>query len=333
MKFRSVNSRCNILAAVALVTTSGGLASGDDGVELSNVPEMMEMFAPGPNVGEERLPIPKPPAPPKEAPAEHAPVEAPARRLHLTLGVDFTNAYYSRGLRQEDRGVIAQPYATAGLDFYRSDTWNLQAYLGTWNSLHDRKTGSGTNDSTLENWYEADAYFGLTAEYESWTLGAQYGWFLSPNDAFTTVQELQFSASYDDADDMGAWALAPNATLVIETGDGTSDGLDKGAYLQFGIEPGYDFEQSTVESLRVSAPIIVGLSAWDYYEQAPGEDDLFGFFSVGCKCSIGLTSGEEWGELSAYAAVNLLVLGDYASQVNDDEDTEVVWSVGLAYSY
>lgn len=332
MKFRSIKSRCHILAAVALVPTSGGLAKADDGIELSNVPEMMEMFAPGPNVGEERLPIPKTPAPPKE-PAEQASDEEPSRRLHFTLGVDFTNAYYSRGLRQEDRGVIAQPYATVGLDFYRSDDWNLQAYLGTWNSLHDRKTGSGTEDSTLENWYEVDAYFGLTAEYDRWTLGGQYGWFISPNDAFTTVQELQFSASYDDADHLGAWALAPNATLVIETGDGTSDGLEKGAYLQLGVEPGYDFEQSTVESLRLSAPIIVGLSAWDYYQQSESEDDFFGFFSVGCKCSVGLLTSDEWGELSAYAAINLLVLGDYASQVNDDEDTEVVWSVGLAYSY
>lgn len=333
MRFRSLKCRCHILAAITLVCASGGFARADDGVELSNVPEMAELFAPGPNVGEERLPIPKPPAPPKEPPTEQAPLEAPARRVHLTLGLDFTNAYYSRGLRQEDRGVIAQPYATVGLDFYRSQDWNLQAYLGTWNSLHDRKTGSTTEDSTLANWYEADAYFGLTADYERWTFGAQFGWFLSPNDAFTTVEELQFSATYDDADDLGAWALAPNATLVIETGDGTSDGLERGAYVQLGIEPGYDFEQSSVESFRLSAPIILGLSAWDYYEQSENDDDFFGFVSVGCKCSVGLFASDEWGELSAYAAVNLLLLGDYASQVNDDEDTEVVWSVGLAYSY
>jgi hypothetical protein len=64
---------------------------------------------------------------------------------------------------------------------------------------------------------------------------------------------------------MGAWSLSPAAALVIETGDGTSDGLDKGAYLQLSVEPGFDIEQETVESLRLSFPVVLGLSARDYY--------------------------------------------------------------------
>ncbi|MFO0856217.1 MAG: hypothetical protein U0640_02530 [Phycisphaerales bacterium] len=321
------------VTSCALLVLIAGAAIAQDGVEITNVPEMSEFMLPGPNVGNETLPTPKHDHEPREVDGKPVPHEMEAHRVHMTLGLDLTGAYYSRGLRQEDRGVIAQPYATVGLDFFRGEDWNWQAYVGTWNSIHDRKTGAATPDESRAAWYEADAYFGVTAETGKWTLGAQYGWFLSPNDAFTTVEELQFSASYDDSEAMGAWAMSPNATLVIETGDGTSDGFEKGAYLQLGVEPSYEFEQKTFESLSISAPIIVGLSAWDYYQESDDEDNFFGFASVGVKLSADLYTSDEWGSVSAYVAGNYLLLGDMASQVNDDEDTAFVWSAGISYSY
>lgn len=318
----------------ALIVTVAGAAIAQDGVEVSSVPELPEMMLPGPNVGEDNLPTPKHDHE-HERDAEGRPVphEMEAHRLHVTLGLDVTGAYYSRGLRQEDRGILGQPYATVGFDFYRGDDWSWQAYVGTWNSVHDRKTGAATSDESRRSWYEADAYFGVTAEAGEWSLGVQYGWFLSPNDAFTTVEELQLSASYDDSEDLGKWALAPNVTLIIETGDGTSDGQQKGGYLQLGIEPGYDFEQETLESLRFSVPVFVGLSAWDYYQKADGSDDFFGYASIGAKLSADLYSSDEWGTLSAYVSGNYLFLGDMASEGNDEEDTAFVWSAGLSYSY
>ncbi len=314
-----------IATSCALLVLIAGAAIAQDGVEVTNVPEMAEFMLPGPNVGEDRLPTPK-------MPEETATAEAPARRILVTLGLDLTNAYYSRGLRQEDRGVIAQPYATVGLDFFRGEDWNWQAYVGTWHSIHDRKTAAGTSDESRAPWYEADAYFGVIAETGNWTLAAQYGWFLSPSDAFTTVEELQFSATYDDSEAMGAWAMSPTATLIIETGDGTTS-FEKGAYLQLSAAPSYEFEQQTFESLSISAPVMVGLSAWDYYQETDDEDNFFGFASVGVKLSADLYTSDEWGSVSACIAGNYLLLGDMASQVNDDEDTAFVWSAGISYSY
>lgn len=293
-------------------------AQGDDALmSLASVSEESEMLV-GPNVGATALPVPQ------ATDAE--------RRVHATVGLDVTNAYFSRGLRQEDRGIIFQPYGTFGLDVVKSDSWNLEVYAGMWHSVHDRKTNAGTSDGTLAKWYEADAYFGANVGMGDWTVGVQYGWFLSPGDAFTTVEELQVAASYDDSAVLGAWALSPSALLVIETGDGTSDGLEKGGYLQLGVEPGIDIEDGGVKGLRLSVPVVLGVSAWDYYEDAQG-DNFYGFTSVGVKASYALHSSEQWGEASCYAACNLLHLGDLASTVNDDEETALVVSAGVAFSF
>ncbi len=307
-----------IKASIVVLSVIAGTARAEDGVTLASAMEAMEYFASGPNVGEIALPTPEP--------------STTDRRVTVLAGLDVTNAYFSRGLRQEDRGVIVQPYATVGVDFVRSEEWTAQAYVGTWNSVHDRKTGAGTTDQTRAKWYEADLYFGVEVEHGAWSLGLQYGWFMSPSDAFGTVEELQVTAGFDDEEALGPWALSPTAVLVVETGDGTSDGLAKGGYLQLSVEPGVDIEQEVVSELRLSVPVVLGLSAWDYYEDADG-DNRYGSTSIGAKLSCTLHESDAWGKVEAYAAVNLLHLGPLGRDMNDGEETAVVWSCGMACEF
>jgi hypothetical protein len=318
-----------VVCAGVVASVASTAFAQDEGPAVANVAEFNLDTLTGPNVGEPTLP--RPPAP---SPIEITPEEEPAINtgaVHLSLGIDFTNAYFFRGLRQEDEGFLAQPWATVGFDIVNSDDWSLQAYVGTWNSLHTEETGAADTEDMIGMWYESDAYLGLTAATGAWELGAQYGWFTSPSSAFTTVEELQFSVAYDDSEAMGAWALSPSVVLVIETGDGTSDGRGKGAYLAGSVAPGFDC--TSFEGLAFSFPVIVGVSASDYYEHSDGSDDFFGFASAGAKAEYALPGSGRYGAWSCYVACNVLFLGDLAKEINEDEGTAFVVAAGVSMEY
>src|SRR5262245_31103950 len=60
--------------------------------------------------------------------------------LTLSGGVDWTTAYFFRGYNQEDTGLILQPYATITANLYDSDAFDVNAYIGTWNSFQSAQT-------------------------------------------------------------------------------------------------------------------------------------------------------------------------------------------------
>lgn len=323
------------LAAAAGLATTPCLWAQDEGSSLAAAAEFSLEALPGPNTGDAALPKPLLPRPLGVEPGDEAPTFNTGA-VHLSLGMDLSNAYFYRGLRIEDDGLIAQPWATVGMDLVNNDTWTLQAIAGSWNSWHDEETDAGTDDGTLASWYESDIYFGLTAATGNWEVGAQYGWFVSPSDAFTTVEELQFSVSYDDSECLEDFALAPSAMVIIETGEGTSDGFGKGVYAQVAIEPSLALNED--ETLNLSFPVIVGVSASDYYEHddgegAAGDDDFFGFASVGATLAFELPVSDRYGAWSCYVGVNAQLLGDLATEYNDDDDTAFVASAGISVEY
>lgn len=296
-------------------------------------------FASGQNMDRDLLPTPIKNSNADEADASAEPAAATEAddesRLHFSAGVDFANAYYYRGIRQEDRGVMVQPWATLGIDIYKTDAFTLTPYIGTWNSFHDRATGAAQNDQLDDKWYESDIYFGATLVAGKWTVGAQYGWFMAPNDSWTTIQELQFSASYDDSEWLGAWSMKPTVALVFETGEGKADGLDRGTYLQFGVTPGFDLgtREGGDALVRIDVPVMVGLSLSDYYQGADGEDETFGFASIGVKASYALPIDDKWGSWTVYGSATGVLLGDSTQDFNDDEDTVGILSCGFSMSF
>ncbi len=63
------------------------------------------------------------------------PVQAGAAEkspLSFDAGIDFTTAYFFRGILQQDEGFIAQPYANA---YYQIND-SLKIWTGVWNSFH-----------------------------------------------------------------------------------------------------------------------------------------------------------------------------------------------------
>lgn len=273
-------------------------------------------------------------------PAPEAPLEIEAEgdlpessRLSLTLGTDITNAYYFRGFLQEDSGLIVQPWADLAFDIYRAEDVSVNVQAGSWNSFHGEATDAGTSDDFVEWWYEADVYAGMGATVGPWSVDALYYFFMSPSDAFGTIDEFTLAVSLDDSEWMGAWALNPTALLAIETGSNATDGFDNGVYLELGIEPRWATDVSQLRDVEVSFPLAVGLSLSDYYEGENGEDDVFGYVSFGATVTIPLGGESAWGAWALTLSVQGLYLGDAASSFNDNDDIEAIGAIGISASF
>src|SRR5688572_30215363 len=133
------------------------------------------------------------------AQAPPAPVAASPKVVSGEMGFRFTSQYFFRGILQENQGIIAQPWLELGYGLYEgNDTVkNLGLTFGFWNSLHDGPTGSGGSGQSM--WYESDFYIGLSADVgERLTVGMTYTSYYGANGVRPNVQELAFSATYDD---------------------------------------------------------------------------------------------------------------------------------------
>lgn len=186
----------------------------------------------------------------------------------------------------------------------------------------------------IEDWYESDLYAGVTLTRGKLSLTTSYTFLTSPSDAFQEVQELGFTLALDDSEWLKAWALKPYATLAIETGSNGSDGpdLDNGTYLELGIAPGFSFDIGRTP-VTLTFPVSVGLSLADYYQDAAGEDDTFGFAQAGVKASVPLGEPGRFGTWTLNAGVSVLFLGDNTKAFNTGDDTEVVGMIGLQWNF
>jgi hypothetical protein len=261
-------------------------------------------------------------------------IAAAEKPLTLDLSLDWTNAYYFRGVLKEDTGVILQPSAviTANLSDTDDDV-QYSAVLGTWSSFHGAKTGANTSDSFSETWYELDLYGGLGASWDSWTAFATYYFYLSPSDAYDTSHELELLLEYDDTDTSPlAFALLPHVRMVIETGGPPLTEPDRGVYLELGIAPQFQWQVSNDLTLDIAIPAKVGLSLDDYYQDPFGVDQRFGYFDVGLDVSMPLPE-LFFGTGRLTAGAHWLHLGTTTRQINDNRADEFIGRIGVSYSF
>jgi len=234
-------------------------------------------------------------------------------RLSGTVQADFTNAYYFRGIRQEDEGFIFEPWAELYYNLYKSDDGpirNLTIGGGVWNSFHSEETGHQQSPKSL---YETDWYpivsVGLPGNL---TLTTIYYWYTSPNDAYRTVQELNLKLGWDDSAALGKFALAPWINLAVETHK-TSFGPNKGVGLQMGVAPTLYTIPLENYPITLKLPLELGLALHDYYEHANGHENAFGYFAAAGTASVplafvpkGLGNWSLTGTLKGYFFSNTL---------------------------
>ena len=260
-------------------------------------------------------------------------------KVSFSTGLDFSHAYFFRGIIQETDGFIAQPYGEIAFDLFE-DTEGLNTgslALGFWNSLHSGPSGSGGPSVNTTAWYEMDFYAGLSLGLVGqWQADVVYTQYMSPNDTFSTVKELALSLAFDDSERMGALALAPYVMLAIET-SGNAAGIDSGAYVEFGVEPGLPLEDSPVS---LTFPVTLGLSLSDYYQNVDpmvsmvGDNDAFGYFDLGLIASVPLLGvNESYGSWEVSGGVHLLFLGDSLEALNAGDQFQAIGSFGVSIGY
>lgn len=256
--------------------------------------------------------------------------------LSLSLTLDWVSGYYWRGIVSENSGFILQPGATLTWAAIENDEVSLEFNVGTWHSFHSIAEASGTENEFVKHWYETDICGGAELGVGAWSIAGVYQYYGSASESFDSIQAIDVTLGYDDSERLGDWAVQPYVMYSVEIGADGSDGadLDRGQYLELGIEPGYEWKPKgdAGRTISLTFPTSVGLSLDDFYQDETGDDDTFGFAQSGVKASIPMG---EWagGDWSLIVGMSLMYLGDHTAEYNDDQETVIIGSIGVAAEF
>jgi hypothetical protein len=298
-----------VATAAAVLATPDAAATKDDGQDAA---------------------IPAVTQPPAEA-AE--PADPNPGALTLSGGFDVLNQYMFRGIRQHSTGVAFWPWADLGITLHSGEggLTSVGVNIGTWNSLHTGDTG--TDGPSTKLWYESDFYTTLALGFSHGiAVGATYTAYTSPNNSFSTVKELSVKLSFDDSAQLGKASLKPYVLLAQEfdtaPGLGQADGGgEAGTYLEIAVAPGYSGSKASL-----AVPIKFGFSLSDYYE-LDGDDNAFGFASLGAQLTVPLGGTSRFGAWNVHGGVEFQKLGDTTTFFNGGDDTQFIGSIGIGFSY
>lgn len=257
-------------------------------------------------------------------------------KVSFNLGTDVTTAYFFRGILQERNGLIAQPYGDVSYSLHEAEGAPISSVSltgGLWASVHSALTGN--SGSGPRSFYELDVFGGVNVGlFDVLDFGTMYTAYISPNGAFDNVQEVSWSLGLDDSQWLGAFALNPSALVALEL-EGAADGTtSRGTYGQIGIEPSFPIIPFERYPISLSLPMTVGFSLSDYYENARGNDQTWGFASFGAMFGVPLAFiPEEYGSWSAVAGATLYTFNTNLQRINGDDDPWVVgtWGISMAY--
>jgi len=262
--------------------------------------------------------------------------DEPLDRLRFEMGFDIYSDYFYRGILIEDDGFIFQPYANMEYDVIAGDSCTITLDAGVWTSFHNNRTDAHPDRSDFfQTWYDADYDLGAAIGWDQFSLRLGFAFYTSPSGAYDSYEEVTLTFEVDDSERLGGWAMSPYVMVAQELGDRDSDGerFERATYLEFGVTPGIDITglPPLPEATRLDFPIVLGLSLNDYYEAGTGDDEIFGFLSVGALLTVPLP----WLEgLSLNGGVEYLLLGDAARLFNTGEDRdEWLWHVGMALGF
>lgn len=256
----------------------------------------------------------------------------PGASAEVTL--DYVSQYFFRGYEQadSDQGVVIQPGASLTIDVVD----DVSATVGTWGSIHS-DTSPTTAGSNPRSWYEQDVYGSLDFAMGDFSAGVGFTYYTYPSaTANGDIWELNLGLGYDDSELLGDFAFAPYIAVAFELQNNVS--TDENHYLEIGGAFTIPTEGTAIEDWSWSVPFVFGLSIEDYYTDASGADEFFGFFSIGVAGSIPLSEligYDEWfgaWDLSVGFTVYLLnsdvALTDDAGGSSDN--VQYVASVGIS---
>ena len=248
----------------------------------------------------------------------------------VTGGLDVTNQYNFRGIRQNTEGVSIWPYVDFGFTPFRGEgaLKTFTVNVGSWNAIHSQINED--DFGTGNKWYESDFYTTAGFGFSKATLGFTYTSYTSPADLFSHVKELSVKVGVDDSAALGRATLKPYALIAFELDDAQADaGAESGTYLELGVAPGIAGAKASL-----AIPVKVGFSISDYYEFG-GEDEKFGYFSIA-----GIVTVPLGAHFNIHGGAEFQAFGDSVKEYNsfgDDPDdpsgTAGIYSIGLGFSF
>jgi uncharacterized protein (TIGR02001 family) len=256
----------------------------------------------------------------------------PGASAEITL--DYVTQYFFRGYEQSntDSGGAFQPGASFTIDVVEDVT----ATIGTWGAIEFDAPAAAQNPSA---WYEQDYYASLDTTMGDFSMGLGVNTYTYPAVAGSnSVVEIAATVGYDDSDMFGDFAFSPYVTVAVEVNNTNTTNGDESSYIELGGEFGLPTEGTAIEAWTWSVPFAFGLSLDDYYVDASGADEFFGFASVGLVGSIPMSEligTDEWvGAWDLSVGVTVLFLNSDVALTDNTDDTsdnmQFIGSIGLS---
>jgi hypothetical protein len=218
--------------------------------------------------------------------------------LHGFADVSFGNDYITpRGLVVTAQGDTVQALDGLVLDAPQpgSTLTDLSLVGGTWSDFNPGY--SPAHNSEVFN--EFDWFIGGNAKIgKRLKLGVQYVEFISPQGAYKTEHNLEFSAAYDDSGYFKNFSFQPYAKLfyAMSGGSTVAVGQPGGTFdVELGAAPNLAIKGTPV---TLSAPTWVTVGPDSFWGQGGGNA---GVFSTGLKASVALPLPASAGHWSVYA--------------------------------
>jgi hypothetical protein len=82
----------------------------------------------------------------------------------------------------------------------------------------------------------------------------------------------------------------------------------------------------------VAFPLTLGLSLDDYYELA-GVDHTFGYLSIGAIATLPLFRSTNYGAWDVHGGFEFQSLGDTAEAFNRGDQSKIIGTIGVGFSY
>jgi hypothetical protein len=228
--------------------------------------------------------------------------------LHGFADVSFKNDYLTpRGLHVTAHGQTVQALDGLVLDLpldpkgFFTDVSFVGGTWTDWNPGFDPARNK-------ESFNEFDWFVGANTKVgQDWKLGAQYVEFISPQQAFGTERNMEFSVAFDDSSYFKGYSFQPyvklfyamsgDSTVVLGRHGGTFD-------VEVGAVPNIDLHGYGVPFV-LSAPTWITFGPSDFW----GGGGNTGVFSTGLKATYPLPlppSAGHWGLYGSYQFYDLI---------------------------
>jgi hypothetical protein len=259
-------------------------------------------------------------------------------KLALTGGLDFTNAYVHRGYVQQQGSLVIQPFTTALADWESPCGLSFTPYFLAFNSIRTDGAqmvagGMPTRMGTGMGAYQSEYMFGAVTEYKGLALDFSYNLYGNSSGTFIPTEEIGGKLSYDfgsiwNEPDAVIWlGLKPYAALYRETVNVNSS---PGTYFEVGIEPAVRFPLLGRKA-AISLPYALGMSPSNYYLDAQGNNQFFGYWSFGAAFTVTLPI--HCGHWFATASVRYYSLEADSLRITAGRTDEVVGKIGVGFAF